>query len=87
MIYFVVLSFTIKLTKMADQMRWTEILKPEMTMLKFRPPYVDRSGVKELEYLPGDVYFQVWEGCTSSETRLIVRREALGQRKTYDCVK
>ena len=63
------------------------MLNPEMSMLKFRPPYVDRSGKREIEYLKGDVYFQVWEGCTSSETRLIVRGEDIGKTKAYDCVK
>jgi superfamily II DNA or RNA helicase len=43
------------------------------------------SNYKELEYLDGKIYFQVWPGCTSSETRLIVDREI--KTKMYDCIK
>ena len=70
---------------MIDQMNWYRILEPLKAMLKFRLPYVDRSGKTELEYLKGDIYFQVWEGCTSSETRLVVGKNAGMQ--VYDCVK
>ncbi|CAF1028526.1 unnamed protein product [Brachionus calyciflorus] len=71
---------------MVDQMGWYKILKPFKSMLKFRLPYVgnDKQAKTKIDYLDGDVYFQAWEGKTSSETRLIVNNNA-GIR-TYDCV-
>lgn len=72
---------------MEDQMRWVKILKPLKSILKFRLPYVGSEKVTktELEYLDGQIYIQVWPGCTSSETRLIVGREF--KTKMYDCIK
>jgi len=72
---------------MEDQMRWVKILKPLKSILKFRLPYVGLEKVTktELEYLDGKIYFQVWPGCTSSETRLIVDRDV--KTKMYDCIK
>ena len=75
---------------MMDQMRWYEILKPFRSMLKFRLPYVgedvDLDHVKtKLEYLDGKLFLQIWEGKTSSETRLVVNGPN-AQKKTYDCI-
>ena len=72
---------------MMDQMRWVEILKPFKSMLKFRLPYVgdDKTSKTELEYLDGKLYLQIWEGKTSSETRLVVDQNV--KKKLYDCVK
>lgn len=74
-------------TDMIWQMNWYRIMTPALTMLKFRLPYVgdipDRK--KTLEYLDGDVYFQIWAPQSSSETRLVVRPDA--KMKVYDCVK
>lgn len=71
------------------QMKWHDIMKPYKSMLKFRLPYVgdkDAKNVKTtIEYLDGEIYFQTWEGKTSSETRLMVNRDS--GRKQYDCVK
>uniref|UniRef100_A0A6B2LBP5 Cap-specific mRNA (nucleoside-2'-O-)-methyltransferase n=1 Tax=Arcella intermedia TaxID=1963864 RepID=A0A6B2LBP5_9EUKA len=60
------------------QMKWHEILKPKVSMLKFRlpyPPQKDKEKFIEKEktnYLKGKLYFQIWCGRTSSETRLFV---------------
>ena len=71
---------------MAMQMKWHDIMKPYKSMFKFRLPYVgdNKSSKTSVEYLDGDIYFQIWEGKTSSETRLIVDRDA--KRREYDCV-
>ena len=47
-------------------------------MFKFRLPYVgdDKVSETQLEYLDGKQYLQIWEGKTSSETRLVVYRNA-----------
>lgn len=69
---------------MQMQMKWHDIMKPFKSMFKFRLPYVgENNSNKMVEYLDGDIYFQTWEGKTSSETRLIVDRNS--KRKQYDC--
>ena len=70
---------------MVAQMRWYKILNPYMALLKFKPRYV--SGYtdvnKYMDYLKGDILFQVWEPSHSSETRLLVRSNA--ENMIYDC--
>ena len=39
-------------------------------MLKFRLPYVPPVGFTE--YLDGDLFLPVWDGRTTSESRLVV---------------
>ena len=73
---------------MISQMEWHRILNPYKTLLKFRLPYVGnnlKTAKTELEYLDGTIFFQVWPGCTSSETRLMVDQG--NKKKMYDCVK
>jgi hypothetical protein len=53
---------------MKMQMDWVKIMNPEYSMLKFRLPY--KEG--QTEYLNGVLYFQIWPGATSTETRLWV---------------
>jgi hypothetical protein len=71
---------------MNDQMRWHRTLKSFKSMLKFRLPYVgdDKIENTKVPYLDGKIYLQMWQGKTSSETRLIVDRDA--EIKLYDCV-
>jgi len=54
---------------MSAQERWVRLLRPRSSMLKFRLPY--SSG--KTSYLAGSVYFPVWGGRTTSETRLVLR--------------
>lgn len=61
------------------QMGWYYIMKPELSMFKFRLPY-DSDGTTE--YLDGDIYLQAYAPATSTETRLIVGKDA--KLKTYD---
>lgn len=49
------------------QKEWVNIIKPTMSMLKFRLPYDD----EKVEYLAGDIYLQPWAPQNSTETRLI----------------
>ncbi|RNA14978.1 hypothetical protein BpHYR1_005028 [Brachionus plicatilis] len=71
---------------MLDQMNWHHILQPFKSMLKFRLPYVgnDKCAKTSVDYLQGKIYLQTWQGKTSSETRLIVDKQA--SIKSYDCV-
>ena len=69
---------------MDDQMRWCHILRPYLSMLKCRFPYmtVEFKGVthhyphRSTEYLDGNVQLQIWAPQTSTETRLIVSKNA-----------
>jgi cap2 methyltransferase len=53
---------------MAAQMRWHQILKPFMSILKFRLPWEDGCT----EYLAGDIYLPVWGPQSTTESRLII---------------
>lgn len=54
------------------QMRWHVLMKPRASMLKFRLPW----GDGETLYLDGRIYLPIWGPQTTSETRLIVERDA-----------
>ena len=72
---------------MIAQMKWYEILKPTKSMLKFRLPYIgDKLDRKvKMDYLEGDIYFQIWPAGSSSECRLVVGKNA--KIKQYDSIK
>ena len=53
---------------MAQQANWVRTMQPAASMLKFRLPYTPGSTT----YLAGDIWFPVWGGRTTSESRLIV---------------
>ena len=53
---------------MEAQKKWVELLNPSCSMLKFRLPY--QSGITN--YLDGKIFYPVWGGRTTTETRLFV---------------
>ncbi len=58
------------------QERWIEILRPSLSLIKFRLPFAYDFVLKEgrtRKYLEGNVCFQVYNKPTSSETRLLVK--------------
>lgn len=59
------------LKDMEIQREWVNIIRPNVCMLKFVLPY-STENYKEVEYLDGNLYFQPWQGATSSESRLII---------------
>lgn len=54
------------------QLNWWKIINPFMSMFKFRLPWSEGKTI----YLEGDIYIQPYPGPTSTETRLIVRKNA-----------
>ena len=60
------------------QKNWYNIISPEYSMFKFRLPWV----IGETEYMDGDIYIQPYPPVTSTETRLIVSKNA--KNKLYD---
>ena len=53
------------------QQDWAIEIHPEASMLKCRMPY--KKG--QTQYLDGHIYFPIWGGRTTSETRLVVTRK------------
>lgn len=62
---------------------WMEILKPKMSLLKFRMSYHMKHGDK-LEYTNGKILYGIWPKPTSGETRLLVTRQDIGKKRSYD---
>jgi len=60
------------------QKGWWDIMNPELSMFKFRLPWNEGKT----EYMEGDIYLQVYPPITSTETRLIVKKDA--KMKIYD---
>jgi len=58
------------------QKKLYEDINPKSALLKFRLPWDN----KKTKYLDGKIYYQVWEGVQSTETRLIPN----GKIKLYD---
>ena len=69
---------------MRMQRTWVEIIKPEVSQLKFRLSYVLDEREKEYEYFDGVIYKQAFCPQTSTETRLIFSDI---KYKKYDCEK
>ncbi len=63
---------------MKMQLEWWKIMRPELSMFKFRLPWEAGST----EYPEGDIYVQAYPGPSSSETRLICKKDAA--IKQYD---
>lgn len=53
-----------------------EQINPKSALLKFRLPWDD----EKIQYLDGEIYFQVWQGFDSTETRLVPN----GKLKKYN---
>ena len=57
---------------MSMQLKWWQIMQPELSMFKFRLPWEEGKT----EYPFGQIYVQAFPGATSTETRLIVKKNA-----------
>jgi hypothetical protein len=60
------------------QMKWWQIMNPDLSMFKFRLPWEEGKTI----YPIGEIYAQAYPGPTSTETRLIVKKDAV--LKDYD---
>ena len=68
---------------MKSQQEWMEILRPQMSLLKFRMSYNLNHGDR-LNYTKGDILYQIWPKDKSGETRLLVRKKDIGNKIDYD---
>ncbi len=74
---------------MLAQQRWHEIIKPELTSLKFRLPWpgsgeVDASNV--IEYLDGEIVLPIWGRTSTTESRLVIVKGEHSGKKRYNCL-
>ena len=66
---------------MMFQKKLYESINPISALLKFRLPWNN----KKTEYLDGKIYYQVWEGPQSTETRLVPNRKIISyDNKEYE---
>ena len=66
---------------MKYQLNWYKILNPDYSQLKFRIPYNETK----YNYVDGIIYLQQYAPKSSTETRLVVKKNA--KMKTYDANK
>jgi hypothetical protein len=65
---------------MKMQAEWHNIIQAEYSMLKFRLPWPSSpSNKSETNYLSGEILIQPWATLKSTETRLIVKKNAIMQ--------
>lgn len=57
---------------MKMQLEWWKIMNPHLSMFKFRLPWIPGKT----EWPAGEIYIQAYPGPTSTETRLIVKKNA-----------
>ena len=68
---------------MVLQQEWVEILKPNMSLLKFRLPYNMKHG-DAMKYFKGDLLYGVWPKPSSGESRLLVEQKDIRTKVKYD---
>ena len=68
---------------MSLQEEWMEILKPKLSLLKFRISYNMKHGEK-YKYTKGDILYGIWPTPLSGETRLLVSQKDIGTKINYD---
>ncbi len=59
-------------TNQAMQEKWATIMRPALSMLKFRLPWNDGSSIRPVK----NIYFQLYPGNSSTETRLVFGPDA-----------
>jgi hypothetical protein len=76
-------------TNMQQQQRWMEIMRPAISLLKFRLPWGNVEGIVEngeVEYNTGELTFQPFMTQRGTEAKLMVKREEIGVKKRYNIV-
>jgi hypothetical protein len=63
---------------MLAQKRWVILLKPELSLLKFRLPFTLKEGDK-VPYLDGKLYYGIWPPHESAETRLLLKKSDISK--------
>ena len=71
---------------MATQREWVAVMRPSLSLLKFRIPY-NLPPESDLEYLEGRLQYGVWSKPMSGETRLLVTSEDLDKTRLYSVMR
>lgn len=64
------------------QEKWAMMLKPSISLLKFRFPWM--SDIKTFKYLRGDILYGIWSPPLSTETRLVVYQKDIIEENTIN---
>ena len=62
------------------QKTWMIILKPFLSLVKFRLPYGE--SITELSYFKGEIFYGIWPPLLSTETRLMVYQKDIIENNT-----
>ena len=65
------------------QQEWVKILKPDLSLLKFRMSYHMKEG-ETLQYMKGTLLYGIWPKPQSGESRLLVRKTNINKNYNYD---
>jgi cap3/cap4 methyltransferase len=63
---------------MLAQKRWVTLLKPDLSLLKFRLPFTLKEG-DTVPYLDGKLYYGIWPPHESAETRLLIKKSDISK--------
>lgn len=69
-----------------EQMNWISIMKPELSIMKFKLPYPDVNKDQYYRYLRGEIQLQIWAPTFSSETRILISKSDLDYTYWYDII-
>ena len=67
---------------MSLQEEWVDILKPKLSLLKFRMSYNIKHGEKKIH--KRKILYGIWPKSLSGETRLLVKESDVGKKILYD---
>ena len=70
---------------MLSQQRWHNIMRPELTSLKFRLPWVKEGKDPIVHYLDGAIHLPVWGRTSTTECRLVIEKQRHEGQRPYDC--
>lgn len=65
------------------QLDWIRVLRPRMSLVKFRLPYTLQHG-ETFAYVPGLLMFGIWPKSMSGETRLVIDNKDIDETIEYD---
>ena len=63
---------------MLAQKRWVTLLRPDLSLLKFRLPFTLKEGDR-VPYLDGKLFYGIWPRHESAETRLLVKKSDISK--------
>jgi hypothetical protein len=68
---------------MESQKNWVKMLKPKLSLLKFRMSYNMKHG-DTIDYIKGELLYGIWPKPLSGETRLLIEQKDALKIQVYD---